>query len=161
MHLLDNTGQQHRTQLQYITYMPSYPHNIFLVARATNGGAIITSKKRDSHMVTKDGIMIDIHESCDLIIYKLLRILTSVRCIKPGMKFWATVTIKTFKNYSVVKGMQIKGNTGKPAQVCEVCIQGKFTQSTNSEPDNKAKEPLQWVHTDLAVPMQIPSIGGY
>lgn len=112
-------------------------------------------------MVTKTGITIDIHESRDLIIYKLLQILTSVRCIKPGMKFWAIVTMKTFKNHSVVKGMEIKGNTGKPAQVCEVCIQGEFIQSRNSEPASKAKEPLQQVHTDLAVPMQTPNIEGY
>lgn len=73
--------------------------------------------------------------------------------------------MKTFKNYSVVKGlevkgMEIKGNTGKPAQVCEVCIQGEFTRSRNSEPDSKAKEPLR-VHTDLAVPMQTSSTEGY
>lgn len=42
-----------------------------------------------------------------------------------------------------------------------MCIQGEFTQSRNSEPDSSAKEALQWVHTDLAVPMQIPSMEGY
>ncbi|KAJ8389997.1 hypothetical protein AAFF_G00111580 [Aldrovandia affinis] len=53
--LLDNTGQQHRAQLRDALYMPSYPHDIFSVARATNGGATITFMKGDSHMVTKGG----------------------------------------------------------------------------------------------------------
>lgn len=43
-------------------------------------------------MITKDRITIDIHESRDLIIYKLLWILTSLSCIKldPYNKFTLT-----------------------------------------------------------------------
>ncbi|GAA6095447.1 ribonuclease inhibitor-like [Tachysurus ichikawai] len=36
-------------------YMPSYPNDIISVARAMNGGAAITFKRGNSHMVTKDG----------------------------------------------------------------------------------------------------------
>ena len=64
--LLDSAGRQHRAQLRDALYMPSYPHDIFAVARATNGGATITFKKGDSHMVTKDGSRFDIHESGNL-----------------------------------------------------------------------------------------------
>ncbi|KAJ8409787.1 hypothetical protein AAFF_G00218460 [Aldrovandia affinis] len=53
--LLDNTRRQHRAQLRDALYMPSYPHYIFSVARATNGGVTITFMKGDSHMVTKGG----------------------------------------------------------------------------------------------------------
>ena len=42
--------------------MPTYPHNIFSVARATNGGATVTFKKGDSHMITKKGDRFDFHE---------------------------------------------------------------------------------------------------
>lgn len=64
--LLDAAGRQHTAQLRDALYMPSYPHNIFSVARATNGGATITFKKGDSRMITKDGSRFDIHESRNL-----------------------------------------------------------------------------------------------
>ncbi|KAJ8414192.1 hypothetical protein AAFF_G00050620 [Aldrovandia affinis] len=59
--LLDNNRRQHRAQLQDALYIPSYPHYIFSVSRATNGGATITFMKGDSNMVTTDRF--DIHES--------------------------------------------------------------------------------------------------
>lgn len=55
IYLLDSTGQLHRAQLLDALYMPSYPRDIFSVARATNGGATITFQRGKSHMVTKSG----------------------------------------------------------------------------------------------------------
>lgn len=66
INLLDSTGQQHRAQLRDALHMLSYPHDIFSVARATNGGATITFKKGDSRMVTKDSSRFDMHESGNL-----------------------------------------------------------------------------------------------
>ncbi|XP_037109280.1 uncharacterized protein LOC119123966 [Syngnathus acus] len=63
IYLRDDAGRQQTAQLREALYMPSYPHNIFSVARATNGGATITFKKGDSHIVTKDGSRFDIHET--------------------------------------------------------------------------------------------------
>ena len=65
-YLLDHAGRQHRVQLRDALYIPSYPHDIFSVARAINGGATITFKKEDNCMVTKDGSRFDIHESRNL-----------------------------------------------------------------------------------------------
>ncbi len=45
IYFLDDTGRHHKAQLRDALYMPSYPHDIFSVARATNGGATITFKK--------------------------------------------------------------------------------------------------------------------
>src|SRR4029434_1046951 len=61
----------------------------------------------------------------------------------------------------VVKGMEIKGGAVGLDQSCDVCTQGKFTQTRNREPDRKAKKPLELVHTDLAGPMRTPSIEGH
>lgn len=59
---------------------------------------------------------------------------------------------------NVVDGMQIKGRACKPEQECEVCIQGKFVQSRNRDPDTRAKTPLELKHTNLAGPMHTESI---
>lgn len=164
--LLDNAERQHKAQLRDALYMPSYPHAIFSVARATNGGATITFKKGDSCMVTKDGSRFDIHESVNL--YYLPTVEENVDQCKGchDMQTWHEILghcnyEDVQKLQGVVKGMKIKGNTVRPAQLCEVCTQGKFSQTRNREPDSKAKEPLQLVHTDLAGPMPTPSIEGY
>lgn len=57
--------------------------------------------------------------------------------------------------------MVIKGSTVRPAQISDLCTQGKFTQTRNREPNRKATKPLQLVHTDLAGPMKTPSIDGH
>lgn len=61
-----DTGPHHRAQLGDALYMPSYPHDIFSVTRATNGAATITFERGNSHMVTKDGSRVDIHKSRNL-----------------------------------------------------------------------------------------------
>ena len=55
IYILDNAGHLHRAQLRDALYIPSYPHDIFSVARAVNGGATITFQKEDSRMVTNNG----------------------------------------------------------------------------------------------------------
>ena len=164
--LLDNAGRQHSAQLRDALYMPSYPQDIFSVARATNGGATITFKKGDSRMITKDSSRFDIHENGNL--YYLPTVEESVDKCKGCHDIQTWHEILGHCNYDdvqklqgVVKGMEIKGGVGKPAQLCEVCTHGKFTQTRNREPDRKAKKPLELVHTDLAGPMQTQSIEGH
>lgn len=41
----------------------------------------------------------------------------------------------------------------KYPSLCDVCVQGKFTQSRNRKPDVRAKSPLELIHTDLAGPV--------
>ena len=61
----------------------------------------------------------------------------------------------------VAAWLQIKGKACKPEIECEVCIQGKFAQTRNRDPDTRAEAPLQMVHTDLAGPIATESIDGY
>lgn len=56
IYLLDNQGQQHRAQLREALYMPSYPQEIFSVARAAHGGATITFQQGNCHVMDKDGL---------------------------------------------------------------------------------------------------------
>lgn len=65
------------------------------------------------------------------------------------------------KLQGVVKGMEIKVSAVRPNQLCEICTQFKFTQTRKREPDTRAKEPLELVHTDLAGPMPTASIEGH
>ena len=166
IHLLDNAGRQHTAQLRDTLYMPSYPHDIFSVARGTNGGATITFKKGDSRMVTKGGSRFDIHEDGNL--YYLPTVEKDVDQCKVchDMQTWHEILghcnyedVKRLQG--VVKGMEIKGGAVGLDQSCDVCTQGKFTQTRNREPDRKAKKPLEQVHTDLAGPMRTPSIEGH
>ncbi|RVE68126.1 hypothetical protein OJAV_G00088600 [Oryzias javanicus] len=52
--LVDCDGQQHRAYLRDALFMPTYPHDIFSVARAANEGTTITFKKGESHLITKN-----------------------------------------------------------------------------------------------------------
>lgn len=66
IYLLDDAGKQHTAHLWDALYMPSYPHYIFSVARATNGGATIIFKRGDNHLITKNESRFHIHESGNL-----------------------------------------------------------------------------------------------
>lgn len=146
--------------------MPSYPHDIFSVARATNGGVTITFKRGNSHMVTKDGSRFDIHESGNL--YYLPTIEESVDQCKlcHDLQMWHEILghcnyEDIRKLQGVVRGMEIKGSTVSQNRLCEVCTRGKFTQTRNREPDRKAEKPLEIIHIDLAGPMPKQSKEGY
>lgn len=62
---------------------------------------------------------------------------------------------------NVVDGMSIKSKKASKSMQCEVCVQGKFTQSRNRKPDVRAKSALELVHTDLAGPIDPESREGY
>ena len=66
INLQDSEGRQHRVKLKDTLYMPTYPHDILSVARATNGGATVTFKKGHSYMITKDETRFKIHEEGNL-----------------------------------------------------------------------------------------------
>ncbi|KAF3688288.1 Copia protein Gag-int-pol protein Copia VLP protein Copia protease [Channa argus] len=165
IYLLDNAGKQHRAQLRDTLYVPSYPQDIFSVVKATNGGATITFKREDNHLITKDGSRLDIHETGNL--YYLPTVEENVdQCnVCHDIQTWHEILghcnyDDTQKLQGVVRGMGMKGHT-KPDKLCEVCTQGKFSQTRNREPDIKAKKPLELVHTDLAGPMPTPTVEGY
>ena len=103
--LLDSAGRQHRAQLRDALYMPSYPHNIFSVARATNGGATIILKKGISRMVTKDGSRFDIHESGNLYYLSIVQLNVDQCKHFHDMQTWheilVIVIMKMCKNYKV------------------------------------------------------------
>ena len=45
---------------------------------------------------------------------------------------------------NVVEGMKIKEKIGTLNKDCEICIQGKFSQTRNKQPDRRAKSIFEW-----------------
>ena len=45
--------------------------------------------------------------------------------------------------------------------VCESCLEGKMTKRTFSAKGERAKEPLELVHTDVCKPLNVQARGGY
>ena len=89
IYLLDTDGRERRAQLQDILYVLTYTHDIFSVARATNGGATVTFRKGDSHTIAKRGTGFDFHEmcfTCQLLRKMLISAMCATTC-KLGMKF--------------------------------------------------------------------------
>ena len=81
---------------------------------------------------------------------------------KPGIGYLVTVILRIFaKLEKVVEGMSIKGKNDKSNQNCEICTQGKFTQSRNRQADAKATAILELVHTDLCGPIEPADKDGY
>ena len=58
----------------------------------------------------------------------------------------------------VVKGMRI---TNYEEAECEVCTQGKMCQTRNRESDQRASAPLEFVHCDLAGPIEPVAKDGF
>ena len=65
------------------------------------------------------------------------------------------------KLLNVVKGMKIKEKIGSQNKNCEICIQGKLSQSRNRQPDRRSVSTLELIHTDLAGPIEPADINGH
>ena len=57
--------------------------------------------------------------------------------------------------------MEISDSSSSKPQDCNLCIEGKMTQSRNRNPDARATAPLELVHTDLAGPIDPISREGF
>ena len=62
------------------------------------------------------------------------------------------------KLQNVVQGMKIVDDRQCE---CTICTRGKMCQFRNRKPDKKAKEPLEFVHCDLADPIDPVAKEGY
>ena len=62
---------------------------------------------------------------------------------------------------NVVKGMKIKEKKGTLNKECEICIQGKFFQSRNRQPDRCAVSTFELINTDVVGPMKPTDVNGH
>lgn len=165
--LIDSSGRRCNAKLRDALYVPSYPQNIFSVKAATTTGSTVIFKEGDDALITRCGTRFDIH-----VYGRLYYLHTEVesnddKCnATHDIQAWHEILghcnyDDVLRLHDVVDGMQIKGKMSRPEQECEVCIQGKFTQTRNRNPDARAKAPLEMVHTDLAGPIATESLEGY
>lgn len=164
--LIESTGQRRKATLRSALFIPSYPQDIFSVKSATTLGATVTFKQEESKLIHRDGTVYNIHVH-EKLFYLPTEVDESDKCNTcHDLQTWHEILghcnyQDVLKLQNVVNGMQVKGKTEKPEQECEVCIQGKFVESRNRNPDPRAKTPLQMVHTDLTGPITTDCIDGY
>lgn len=165
--LIDSSGQRCKARLKDALYVPSYPQNIFSVKAATTNGSTVVFKEDKNVLITRDGTRFDIHVYGRLYYLHTENESNNDKCnASHDIQVWHEILghcnyDDILRLQNVVDGMQIKGKMSKPEKECEVCIQGKFTQTRNRNPDARAKAPLQLIHTDLAGPVATESLDGY
>ena len=164
--LMDSRGHHLKTVLRRALYIPSYPQDIFSVQAAADSEATMIFKKGKDILVHKDGTQFPIHVHDRLYYLHTIRDGCDDRvkgCY--DLKTWHEILghcnfDDVQRLEGVVDGMKIEGPRNKSPS-CEVCTQGKFTQTRNRKPDARAKRPLELVHTDLAGPIHTESREGY
>lgn len=162
--LIDRRGCAVDTMLMGALYVSSYPQHIFSVKAATARGATVIFKEGQNELIHKDGMTFGIQ------VYDRLYYLNSAEPIDESndedgchgcydLQTWHEILghcnyDDVLKLESVTEGMKIKGKSDKSNLKYEVCMQGKFAQSRNREPDERATAALALVHTDLAGPIE-------
>src|SRR4029434_5879056 len=155
VYLLDSEGRQVKTRLKQALYIPSFPQNIFSVKAATANGAEVRFKDGNDWLVHKDGTKFKMDGYGR--VYYLITV-EDVNCDEVygchDTQTWHRILghcnfEDVAKLEKVVEGMSIKGKHDKSNQNCEICTQGKFTQSRSRQADAKATTVLELVHTDL------------
>ena len=159
--IMDTTGKRVKATLKNALYILTYPQNIFSVQAATERGASVSFDPDSAELVYKDGTKFNIEKHGRLYYLSTFNKndsdFDSVNhtCDQKG---WHEILghcnhKDILKLKDVVEGMEISDSSSSKPQDCNVCIEGKMTQSKNRNPDARATAPLELVHTDLAGPI--------
>ncbi|KAL6466287.1 hypothetical protein MHYP_G00264200 [Metynnis hypsauchen] len=173
--LQDVRGRGATVTLKKALFIPTYPQSIISVQAATNDGAKVIFKEGQNELINRDGRVfnIEVHER----LYYLKKVnhlkhnvSASVNDMISPDKVNLACDVKTWheimgrcnvddvlKLPEVVEGMKITGNEKLD---CNVCTEGKFTNTRNGKPESKATKILELVHTDLAGPIEPTSHEG-
>ena len=158
--LFDVKGNLQDVMLNDALYILSYNQNIFSVSAEIDRGGSISIGKQVSKYTTQDGKVSDIKEKGRL--YYLNSISSSYNNATSIVEWHRILGHCNFgdvqKLEKVVKGMKIIDYTEID---CEVCTQGKMCQTRNQEPDQRAQAPLNFVHCDLAGPIEPAAKDGF
>ena len=157
--LVSTNGKICDITLENALFIPSYKQNILSVPSMTKKGVTVTFCPDSALITTPNGTSFQINLKGKL--YYINTINSDVRK-KRSLKVWHETLghcnqQDVLKLENSVEGMQI---TDKSLFQCDVCIEGKMTQFRNHKTDEKAKKPLELVHTDLAGPISPASKEG-
>ena len=161
MNLTDENGEVRTTYLHDALYCPNYPHNLFSVRAATAKGAEIHFTA-DHDELLWDNVKYPIQREGKL--YFLYKISTAIPDVQSRtLNEWHKVLghcncTDILKLEGLVDGMKI---TKKDDAHCSSCILGKQTVNRSRVPDLRAEKPIDFVHSDLAGPIEPVAKDGY
>ena len=154
VNITDENGVLQSTVLHDVLYCPNYPQNIFSVKSATKKGAkVMFSQNQDE--LQMDGSTFPISTVQGL--YFLYNARTSHNDVQScSLEEWHKILGHCNKRdvlrlEQIVDGMKI---TDKTNLHCEACVVGKQTENKSRKPDPRALAPLDFVHSDVAGPIE-------
>ena len=155
-----NDGQHIDIKLCNVLFIPSYPQNIFSVQAAAEKGCSFRFHENGAELVTYDGTKFPIYKENKLyFLYKTVVEKKRVETLQTWHKILGHCNVKDIcKMEKVVKGMKISNHDEFQ---CETCTLAKQTNTRNRNPDVRAKEPFELIHTDLSGPIDPISKNGH
>ena len=157
--LYDVNGNVQDVVLNNALYIPSYTQNIFSVPAAIDRGASITLDKDAKNLRAPNGTMFSIKQQGRLFYLNNISTQNNATTLMEWHKIMGHCNFNDLRKLqNVVEGMKIVDDRQCE---CTICTQGKMCQFRNRKPDEKAKEPLEFVHCDLAGPISPAAKDGF
>ena len=157
--LFDVNGILQDVVLNNALYIPSYNQNIFSVPAAIDKGASITLDKDFNTFKAPNGTSFDIQQHGHLFYLNSVSSKNNATTLMEWHRIMGHCNFNDLqKLQNVVEGMKIVDDQ---QYECAICTQGKMCQSRNRKLDEKPKEPLEFVHCDLAGPIDPVAKDGY
>ena len=161
MNFTDENGVVRSNVLRNTLFCPNYPHNLFSVRAATAEGASVHFTTDHDELIWNDATYPIQREGK---LYYLYKISTATPEIQSRtLNEWHRVLghcncADILKLEGVVDGMKI---TKKNEAHCSACVLGKQTVNRNRTADARAEKPIDFVHSDLAGPIEPVAKDGY
>ena len=157
--LCDVNGNSQDLVLHNALYIPSYTQNIFSVPAAIDRGACVNLAKNANYLKQPDGTIFEVEQKGRLYYLNSLSSQTNANSLMDWHKIMGHSNYRDLQKLTgVVNGMNITDNQQNE---CAVCNQGKMCQTRNRKPDERAKTPLEFVHCDLAGPIDPTARDGF
>jgi len=147
-----NDGEFVDVKLRDVLFVPNFPQCIFSVKSATTHGCKVNFSDTENELIAPDGTVFPIFQENRL--YYLYKSAVSSKRSE-SMQTWHRIlghcnTSDLSQLESVVQGMKI---TDQSKFDCETCVLAKQTNTRNRQPDVRASEPFELIHTDLSGPI--------
>ena len=157
--LYDVNGNVQDVVLNNALYIPSYNQNIFSVPAAIDKGGSITLEKDAKSFRAPNGTMFSIKQQGRLFYLNNVSNQNNATTLMEWHKIMGHCNFNDLRKLQgVVEGMKIVDDRQCD---CAICTQGKMCQFRNRKPDERAKEPLEFVHCDLAGPISPVAKDGF
>jgi len=139
-------------KLSDVLFIPDFPQCIFSVKSATSHGCKVIFSEDKDELIAPNGTVFPILQEKRL--YYLCRASVNSKRVE-SMKTWHRIlghcnTSDISKMENVVQGMQISDSSKFD---CEICVMAKQPNVRNRNPDVRASQPFELVHTDLSGPI--------